>query len=243
MLFALLSPPALAYEKGEFAVGVGLSLILLAVLPPAGIMAVAWLLRVAHRRIRSLGLSLGWSVLAGVWAASLLGLLFATGKSKNGDWLGAVVEKMPISLVVMLMAFGLFVVFAKASVARMTTTDLKGAWWAARLSALHMTLLQLPSILVGLAMPPLGILFLPVLLTLGTNDTILGPLQTGHQLLSLGLPQSFRTILHGLDAAIFCAALYYLVARQDDGEPPVAIEPSAIRGTSPPRTSFGRRGN
>lgn len=240
-LFALLSSPALAVDKAEYALGFALSLILLAVLPMAGIMGVAWLVRSANRRIRSRGLSVWWGVLAAVWAVSLLGLVIATGKSKNGDWFSSVVEKIPISLVVMLVAFGLFVVFAQSSVTRTTTAEFKGAWWAARLSALHLTLLQLPSILVGLAMPPTGILFLPVFLFLGANEPVRDLLQIVHQLLAFGLPPSFRTILHAVDAAVFCAALYYLTLHRDDVGPPAATERSTMRASSPPRASFGRR--
>jgi hypothetical protein len=223
----------------------GLAVMLLAALPLAAVVAIAWSMLAIHRRIRALGLSPGWTLMTAVWAISLLGLLYATGRVKKGEWLPAILEKMPIALAVMLLAFGLFLIFFNAASTRAMTSESKVAWWAARLSALHITLLLLPTISIGLAMPPFGMLFLPVFLLFGKYaGTASDLLQVGHQILSLGFPKQLHPILHWLHAAIFCAALYYLVVRQDNDDAsagPATLPLPLPGGGTPPRAPFGRR--
>jgi hypothetical protein len=225
----------------------GFAVILLAALPLAAAAAIAWSLQAIHRRIRALGLSPGWTLMTAVWAISLLGLLYATGRVKKGEWLTAILEKMPIALAVMLLAFGLFLIFANVSATRSTSSVTRGAWWVARLSALHMTLLLLPTIAIGLAMPPLGMVFLPLFLLIGKHaGFVIELLQVGHKIVSFGFPSELHSILHWLDAGIFCAALYYLATNRDDGAVPGAAQvvPRRVPGGGPaaPRASFGKRG-
>jgi hypothetical protein len=151
-------------------------------------------------------------------------------------------------LAVMLGAFVLFTVRADATMMCTSSRTSRIAWWAARLSALHLTLLLLPAIAVGLVMPPFGMLILPMFLLVGNVEWgTSGLFEIGHQILSLGFPKDLRPILHGLDAAVFCAALYYLASHHGGDGAPQAVQ-SATFSRSPlgsgsvgPRADFGRR--